>query len=128
MYILGHISTKSLFIKNIFQIIDFKFKNQEHIIKISEKYRHNKFPCIIVDLGQFSRIFRRYGETFAGIVRAAKFCLVGGALFGARAFEKMLGEKVPGWIGLDFRRMNRRIIRIMRTMRMIKTKMKIRMR
>ena len=37
-------------------------------------------------------------ETFAGIVPASKFSLVGGALFGARALQKIPGQKVPGSI------------------------------
>ena len=32
-------------------------------------------------------------KTFAGIVPASKFCLVGRALFGARALQKTPGEK-----------------------------------
>ena len=32
-------------------------------------------------------------EDFAGMALAAKFCLLGGALFGARVFQKMPGKK-----------------------------------
>ena len=34
-------------------------------------------------------------EIFAGIIPASKFCLVGRALFGARALQKTPGEKAP---------------------------------
>ena len=36
-----------------------------------------------------SWVFWHFGETFAGIVPASKFCLVGGALFSAGALQKM---------------------------------------
>ena len=41
--------------------------------------------------------FWHFGGTFAGSV-TSKFCLVGGALFGARALQKTPGETVPGSI------------------------------
>ena len=45
---------------------------------------------------EFSGIIRRIEEAFAGIVLASKFCLVGVALFGARALQKKTpGQKVP---------------------------------
>ena len=55
-----------------------------------------KFRAFFPPLWTIVWIFWRFGETFAGIVPASKFCLVGGALFGARALQKTPGQRFRG--------------------------------
>ena len=49
-------------------------------------------------LDNFLRFFCHIREAFAVIVPDPKFCLVGGALFGALALHQTPGGKVPGSI------------------------------
>ena len=49
-------------------------------------------------LDNFLRFFCHIREAFAVIVPAPKFCLVGGALFGAWVLHQTPGGKVPGSI------------------------------
>ena len=81
-----------------------------------------------------SGIIRRIEESFAGIVLASKFCLVGVALFGARALQKTPGQKVPSSSPAAARPSNTSCLLLMMKMvsmrgsiRMMKMIMKIRM-